>query len=422
MAKGLQSCHFQQDLVCRLQNKGENMLELLAPAGNFERFETGLLYGADAFYLAGKSFGLRAFAGNFTNEEIKKACELAHKKGKKVYVTLNIVAKDEDFEGLDEYAQFLVDAKVDGVIVSDVGIIYELRKKYPMLDVHVSTQANVINSRSAKFFADLGVKRIVLARELSLEQIREIRKNIPKEVELEAFVHGSMCISYSGRCLLSNYLKCRDANHGECVQPCRWKYYVREEKRNDQMEVEEDERGTYIFSSKDLCLIDHLKELEDAGVNSLKIEGRMKTAYYVATVVNAYRRAIDMLPNKPTEELKKELTKMSHRKYITGFFDGTWGDDFTEQEKITQDYDFVGFVTGNENGYILANQRNFMKLGDEIEVLSPNDKFFNKKFTITEILDENGDKLEKANVAEQKIKIKSDLKLSYGDILRKRAK
>ena len=188
------------------------------------------------------------------------------------------------------------------------------------------------------------------------------------------------------------------------------------------MEVEEDERGTYIFSSKDLCLIDHLKELEDAGVNSLKIEGRMKTAYYVATVVNAYRRAIDMLPNRPTEELKKELTKMSHRKYITGFFDGTWGDDFTEQEKITQDYDFVGFVTGNENGYILTNQRNFMKLGDEIEVLSPNDEFFNKKFTITEILDENGDKLEKANVAEQKIKIKSDLKLSYGDILRKKVK
>lgn len=398
------------------------MLELLAPAGNFERFETALLYGADAFYLAGKEFGLRAFAGNFSNEEIERACTLAHEKNKKVYVTMNVIARDADFNGIDEYAQFLLDAKVDGVIVSDVGVIYYLRKNFPALDIHVSTQANVINSQSAKFFADLGVKRIVLARELSLEQIKEIRKNIPNDVELEAFVHGAMCISYSGRCLLSNYLKNRDANHGECVQPCRWKYYVREEKRNDLMEVEEDERGTYLFSSKDLCLIDHLKELEDAGVYSLKIEGRMKTAYYVATVVNAYRKAIDMLPSSPTEEIKRELTKMSHRKYITGFFDGTWGDDFTEKEKMTQDFDFVGFVTGNENGYINVNQRNLMKIGDEIEILSPNKNHFNKKFIIDEILDEEGNNLERANIAEQKIKIKCPFALEYGDILRKENK
>ena len=398
------------------------MLELLAPAGTFERFETALLYGADAFYLAGKEFGMRAFAGNFTNEEIVRACLLAHEKGKKVYVTMNVIARDNEFDGLGDFAKFLISAKVDGVIVSDVGVIYYLRQNFPELDIHVSTQANVINSQSAKFFADLGVKRIVLARELSLEQIKEIRKNLPKEVELEAFVHGSMCMSYSGRCMLSNYLKNRDANHGECVQPCRWKYFVREEKRSDLMEVQEDERGTYIFSSKDLCLIDHLKELEDAGVYSLKIEGRMKTAYYVATVVNAYRHAIDMLPNKPTEEIKRELSKMSHRKYITGFFDGTWGDDFTEQEKITQDYDFVGFVTGNENGYIKVNQRNHMKLGDEIEILSPNENHFNKKIVIEEILDEDGNKLEKANVAEQKIKIKCSYPLCYGDILRKENK
>lgn len=398
------------------------MLELLAPAGNFERFETGLLYGADAFYLAGKEFGLRAFAGNFSNEEIEKACKIAHEKGKKIYVTMNVVARDSDFDGIDDYVKFLLSAKVDAVIVSDVGMIYYLRQNFPELDIHVSTQANVINSKSAKFFADLGVKRIVLARELSLEQIKNIRKNIPQEVELEAFVHGSMCMSYSGRCMLSNYMKNRDANHGECVQPCRWKYYVREEKRNDEMEVQEDEKGTYIFSSKDLCLVEHLKELEEAGVYSLKIEGRMKTAYYVATVVNAYRMAIDNLPNQPTDEMKRELTKMSHRKYITGFFDGTWGDDFTEQEKITQDYDFVGFVTGNENGYIKVNQRNFMKLGDEIEILSPNKSHFNKKFVIEEILDEDGNKLEKANVAEQKILIRCDFPLEYGDILRKKAK
>ena len=398
------------------------MLELLAPAGTFERFETALRFGADAFYLAGKKFGMRAFAGNFTNEEIEKACSLAHEKGKKVYVTLNVIARDADFVGLDEYVSFLIKAKVDAVIVSDVGVIYYLRQHFPQLDIHISTQANVINSQSAKFFADLGAKRIVLARELSLEQIKEIRKNLPKEVELEAFVHGSMCMSYSGRCMLSNYLKNRDANYGECVQPCRWKYFVREEKRNDLMEVQEDERGTYIFSSKDLCLVDHLKELEEAGVYSLKVEGRMKTAYYVATVINAYRKAIDMLPNPPTEEIKRELSKMSHRKYITAFFDGSWGDDFTEQEKITQDFDFVGFVTGSENGYINVNQRNFMKIGDEIEILSPTKEFFNKRFVIEEILDEEGSSLEKANIAEQKIRIKCPFALEYGDILRKENK
>ena len=382
------------------------MLELLAPAGNFERFETGLLYGADAFYLAGQQYGMRAFAGNLTNEEIQKACQIAHENGKKVYVTINIIARDSDFQKIDDYVKFLISCKVDAVIVSDVGMIYYLRQNFPELDIHVSTQANVINSQSALFFANMGVKRIVLARELSLEQIKEIRRNLPKEVELEAFVHGSMCMSYSGRCMLSNYIKNRDANRGECVQPCRWKYYVREEKREDLMEVQEDERGTYIFSSKDLCLIDYLKELEDAGVYSLKIEGRMKTAYYVATVINAYRRAIDMLPNKPTEEIKRELSKMSHRKYITAFFDGSWGDDFCEQEKITQDFDFVGFVTGNENGYINVNQRNYMKIGDEIEILSPKNENFNQKFIINEILDEEGNLLEKANIAEQKIKIK----------------
>ena len=398
------------------------MLELLAPAGNFERFETGLLYGADAFYLAGKEFGLRAFAGNFSNEEIEKACNIAHAKGKKVYVTMNVVARDADFDGIDDYVKFLLSCNVDAVIVSDVGVISYLRQNFPQMDIHVSTQANVINSHSAKFYASLGVKRIVLARELSIEQIKEIRKNIPADVELEAFVHGSMCMSYSGRCMLSNYLKNRDANHGECVQPCRWKYYVREEKRNDYMEVQEDEKGTYIFSSKDLCLVDHLKELEDAGVYSLKIEGRMKSAYYVATVINAYRKAIDILPAKPTEEIKRELSKMSHRKYITGFFDGTWGDDFVEQEKMTQDFDFVGFVTGNAKGYINVNQRNFMKIGDEIEILSPNNAHFNKTFIIEEILDEENNQLEKANIAEQKIKIKCPYSLEYGDILRKENK
>lgn len=395
-------------------------MELLAPAGNYEKFKTALYFGADAVYLSGKNFGLRAFAGNFTNEEILRACREAHSLNKKVYVTLNILAKDIDFVNLNEYLDFLTSAKVDGVIASDVGIIYHIRKYAPNLDVHVSTQANVTNSASANFFADMGVKRIVLARELSLGEIKEIRKNLDKSVELEAFVHGAMCISYSGRCLLSNYFTGRDSNHGECVQCCRWKYTVKETSREDENEVQEDERGTYIFNSKDMNLINYLNELKEAGVDSLKIEGRMKSVYYVATVVNAYKKALKMLPNKPTKEICDELEKTSHRRYTTGFLLGDDDKEFLETSNPVQKSEFMGVVVKEENKRLYLEQRNNIKNGYVLQVLSPNDDVFNKEFVVEDMQNEDGEKIEVANVAKQIISIKSPgLKLNAGDIVRK---
>ena len=280
-------------------------MELLAPAGNFEKLITAVHFGADAVYFAGKKMGLRAFAGNFEDEEIFKAMEYLHSCGKKGYITLNIVAKDSDFEGLDEYLQLLIDAKVDGVIVSDIGLVAYIRQNFPNLNIHISTQANINNSHTAKLFASMGVKRLVLARELNIDQIAEVKKAVGDDVEIETFVHGAMCIAYSGRCLLSNYFTGRESNRGACVQACRWKYYIREESRSDELEIQEDEKGTYILNSKDLCLIDHLDQLKKAGIESLKVEGRMKSEYYVASVINAYRRALDGYENK--EALVNEL-------------------------------------------------------------------------------------------------------------------
>lgn len=396
-------------------------MELLAPAGNYEKFKAALYYGADAIYLSGKAFGLRAFAGNFTDEEIILACKEAHALGKKIYVTLNIVAKDEDFnDRLDEYLKVLQEAKVDGVIVSDVGLIYYIRKNAPNLNVHVSTQANVINSKSAQFFADMGVTRIVLARELSLEQIKNIRKNLDKKVELECFVHGAMCISYSGRCLLSNYFTGRDSNHGACVQCCRWKYTVKEVSRDDENEVQEDERGTYIFNSKDMNLVNHLQELKDAGVDSFKIEGRMKSAYYVATVVNAYRKAIDMLPKKPSKDILDELEKTSHRRYTTGFMFGADDKEFLEDSTPVQTNEFVAVVKEMKDGRIILEQRNNFKNGNMLEVLSPDDNVFKKNIKVEDMQNEKGEALDVANVAKQIISIKSNgLNLHEGDILRR---
>ena len=395
-------------------------MELLAPAGNYEKFKMALYYGADAVYLSGKSFGLRAFAGNFSNEEIKSACTEAHSLGKKVYVTMNIVAKDEDFVGLDEYLKVLEDAKVDGIIVSDVGLIYYIHQKAPYLDIHVSTQANVINSMSAKFFADMGVTRIVLARELNIQQIKEIRRNLDPKIELEAFVHGAMCISYSGRCLLSNYFTGRDSNHGECVQCCRWKYMLKEVSRDDENEVQEDERGTYIFNSKDMNLIRHLQELKDAGVDSLKIEGRMKSVYYVATVVNAYRKALDMLPNQPGEDIIEELEKTSHRRYTTGFMFGAEDKEFLEDSMPVQTSEFIGVVLGCQDDRIVIEQRNNFKEGAELEILSPKNENFKKKIIVEDMRNEEGELIPVANVAKQIVSIKSNgLQLTAGDILRR---
>ncbi|MGN1201539.1 MAG: U32 family peptidase [Candidatus Caccovivens sp.] len=395
-------------------------MELLAPAGNFEKFLTALHFGADAVYLAGGRFGLRAFAGNFSDEEMREAVKIAHEKGKKVYVTLNIIAKDQDFVGLDDYLNFLQEISVDAVIVADIGLLQFVRKYAPNLCVHVSTQANIINSYSANLMAELGAKRLILARELTLEEIKTIRQNVPKEVEIEVFVHGAMCMAYSGRCLLSNYLTGRDSNHGECVQACRWKYMVREVSREDEMEVQEDERGSYIFNSKDLNMLDYLGLLKDIGVDSVKIEGRMKSPYYVATVVNAYRQAIDRLPKKPTKELQDELLKASHRRYTTGFYFKDEKKQYLEDSMPVQESEFVAVVSADaKDGFVEVEMRNKFSIGDILEILSPNKKTFNKKIKVNKILDSDGLEIESAKKVQEKVKIPCKLSLKRGDILRR---
>ena len=391
-------------------------MELLAPAGNFDKLVTAVHYGADAVYFSGKRFGLRAFAGNFDDEEIVRALDFLHSHGKRGYITLNIVAKDSDFEGLDDYLSLLEKAGVDGLIVSDVGLIYYIHNHFPKLHIHVSTQANVNNSQSVKFFADLGCTRIVLARELSLEDIKILRKNIPQNVELEAFVHGAMCISYSGRCLLSNYLSGRDSNRGACVQACRWKYYIREENREDELPIEEDERGTYILNSKDMCLIDHLKELEEAGITSLKIEGRMKSDYYVASVVNAYRRALDGF--KDYDVLHNELEKTSHRRYTTGFYFGAEDKEYLQDSMPVQSYVFIAKVVEDaKEGFVKVEMRNRFKVGDKLEILSPDENFL-KVISVEKIFSSSGEEIDDAKKVQEIVTINCPYSLKVGDILR----
>ena len=410
-------------------------MEVLAPAGNMEKLKAAFYFGADAVYFAGKNFGLRAFAGNFSDDEIIEASNFAHGMGKRAYVTLNIVARNSDFDGLEEYLRLLEKANVDGVIISDIGVIQFVHDVAPSLNIHVSTQANVLNKYSAKFFCNMGVTRIVLARELSLKEIKEIRDSIPKNVEIECFVHGAMCISYSGRCLLSNYLSGRDSNRGACVQACRWEYTITEKSRkNDHYEIQEDDRGTYILNSKDMCMIKYLKEMEDAGICSLKIEGRMKSAYYVASVTNAYRRAVDLLEKVRREkrdytsdelaqldELYKECEKTSHRNFTTAFYLGNnEKKEYLESSMPVQTHEFMAVVLEKTKaGYALIEQRNNFKVGDELEVLSPSDEF-NKIFVVEELLDENGESIDVANKVQQTLKLKTSLKLNPGDILRKR--
>lgn len=402
-------------------------IELLAPAGDFEKLKTAIHFGADAVYFAGKNYGLRAYGTNFEDINIKQTMEYIHSHGKKGYVTLNVYARHNDFDGLKDYVQTLVDAGVDAVIISDLGIFSFVHSNFPELEIHVSTQANTTNSYSAKMWKELGATRVVLARELDINEIREIAKNNP-DLELEAFVHGAMCISYSGRCLLSNYLTNRDSNHGECVQACRWKYSVVEEQRpDDKFDLEEDERGTYIFNSKDLCLIDYLDQIIDSGIDSLKVEGRMKSPYYVATVINAYRRALDHLnqcinDNKKydvPEILKLELEKASHRKYTTGFMfsDGkpTQNYESSIQEQSSR---FMAIVLDKKDDKILVEQRNKFAVGDSLEILSPGEEF-NKLIKITKMEDEFGNEVIEARNVQQKLWIYTTQNIQIGDILRK---
>lgn len=354
-------------------------IELLAPAGDLEKLKLAVIYGADAVYIGGENFGLRTASKNFTEDEMKQGVMFAHERGKKVYVTLNIIPHNDDLVGLEEYLAFLNQINVDAVIVADPGVLMIVKETLPNMEVHISTQANNTNYQSAKFWYKQGVKRVVTARELSFEEIKELRERIPEDMDIETFVHGAMCISYSGRCLMSNYMTGRDANRGECAHPCRWKYSLVEEKRpGEYFPIEEDEHGTYIFNSKDLCMIDQIDKVIEAGIYSLKIEGRVKTAYYVATVVRAYRAAIDRYYEDPENykfdpELGKELEKASYRDFTHGFFfekaDGT-AQNYGSSSYI-RNYDFVGIVTGQKDHLVQVEIRNRIFVGDEIEVIGP---------------------------------------------------
>ena len=402
--------------------------EVLSPAGNMEKLKTAVLYGANAVYFAGKSFGLRAFAGNFSREEILEAVKFCHEHNVKAYVTVNIVAHNKDFDALPEYLVFLQNAGVDAVIVSDIGIAKLVREVAPKLDLHISTQANVTNKFSAKAYAEMGASRIVLARELTLTEIKEIRDYLPKNVELEAFVHGAMCISYSGRCLLSNYLSGRASNNGECIQACRWNFEIREKSRGGEfMPIEEDERGTYILNSKDLNMIEHLDDLAKAGVTSFKIEGRMKSQYYVATVTNAYRRATDILEKGGEyhcpETLLDELEKTSHRKYTTGF-------NYKDKRKEKSEYilssqpvqtdEFVAIVTkSSSDGVAEIEMRNRFCTTDELNILSFGNNF-NKKLEIIKLTDAKGGEITDAKLVQQKLLLTTPFPLFEGEIIRRR--
>lgn len=398
------------------------MIELLSPAGNRERLEYALAYGADAVYMAGSRFSLRAFADNFEPDELKNALELVHSKGKKAYITVNIYAHNSDIDGMEDYFRFLYDIGADAVLVSDLGVLEAAKKGAPELPVHISTQANVTNYAAARFFCNAGAERIVLARELSIEEIALIHQKVP-QAELEAFVHGAACISYSGRCLLSDYLTGRSANQGKCAQPCRWGYELVPQGRADSFPIEQDERGTYILNSKDLCMIDHLGELADAGVTSFKIEGRMKTAYYTAAVTNAYRRATDRLEAglEPDPTLKEELAKAANREFTTGFYFGPvqQGQRY-ESSKCRQSHEFSAVVLSSNGEYLTLEQRNRFRVGDVLEVLSPEPSRCGRKFTVESIISSQGCSVQAAPNPQERVKVPCTLRLEYMDILRRK--
>lgn len=407
--------------------------EILAPAGDLEKLRFALAYGADAVYTGGSYYGLRAFAGNLDEEEMRQGVIHAHQLKRKIYITVNIFAHEQDFTSLKAYLQFLREIEVDGIIASDPGVISVAREETPELAAHLSTQANCTNSYSSNFWFSQGVQRIILARELTLEELKSM---CPKaEGQLEIFIHGAMCMSYSGRCLLSNYLTGRDANRGECTHPCRWGYALVEEKRPGQyFPLEEDDRGSYIFNSHDLCLLPYLPLLKELGLASYKIEGRMKSAYYVANTVKVYREAVDVLWEQGEDEFKKrlpswliEMDKVSHRDYSAGFLFGKPGAEAhnIETSNYIREYSFVGRVLEdeecnqlgkNEYGFWIEQRNNF-RIGDEVEVLSPEANPWT--FQVTALWDKNGEQVEVARHPQQKLKIASPSPLKPYSILRK---
>ena len=402
--------------------------ELLVPASSLEVLKIAVIFGADAVYIGGEAFGLRAKAKNFTNEEIKEGIAFAHERGVKVYITANIFAHNDDLAGVEEYFTELKEIKPDALIISDPGVFEIARRILPEMEIHISTQANNTNYGTYQFWYAQGAKRVVSARELSLAEIKEIRDNIPKDLEIETFIHGAMCISYSGRCLLSNYFTGRDANQGACTHPCRWKYAVVEEKRpGEYLPVYENERGTYIFNSKDLCMIEHIPELIDAGIDSFKIEGRMKTALYVATVARTYRKAIDdylespELYKKNMDWYKEQISNCTYRQFTTGFFFGK-PDETTQiydSNTYVKEYTYLGIVgSADAHGRYRIEQRNKFSVGEEIEVMKPNGE--NRTVTVQAIVDEEGNPMESAPHPQQVLFIDLGEPLECYDILRRK--
>ena len=402
--------------------------ELLAPAGELEKLKIAVLYGADAVYIGGEAYSLRAKAKNFDIQKMKQGIEFAHAHGVKVYVTANIYAHNADFEGMADYFKEVEKIGADALLVSDLGVFSVAKETAPNLEIHVSTQANNTNYKSAQMWYQLGAKRIVVARELSLKEIADIRQNIPEDMEIEAFVHGAMCISYSGRCLLSNYLSGRDANKGACSHPCRWKYHLMEETRpGEYMPIEENERGTYIYNSKDLCMLEHIPDLIHAGVASLKIEGRMKTPFYVGTVVKAYRMAIDDYFESSEKYQKRipiymqEVSKASHREYTTAFY---YGKPDGKQQVYTnnsyiREYDFIGMIKedSDEKNCAIVEQRNKFSVGEEIEVMRAKGAFFSMK--IEKIWNEAGEEITTAPHPQEILKVQFTQPVKKFDMMRK---
>ncbi len=414
------------------------MPELLSPAGNFEKMKAAIRYGADAVYLAGRLFGMRSAADNFTNEELKEAVSYAHDRGVKVYLTVNTMPHGYEYSSLREYLNAIKHYGIDAIIAADLGVIATIKELLPEMEIHVSTQASIVSPAAALAYASLGAKRLVLARELTLSEIKEIKKALPADVELEAFVHGSMCVSYSGRCMLSHHMIDRDANRGACAQPCRWNYKIIEEKRPDMpLPIEESELGTFIMSSKDMCTIELIPELIRAGIDSFKIEGRMKSAYYTAVVTNAYRMAIDAYLADPVgytfdEKLYVELESVSHREYSTGYY----LDEPTEAAQLTKDVGYIRdkayFATAveysesdipasleyeNEEGKLaLFMQKNKVVLGDAAEVISPG--FIGRPLTVSELYDENGESVDAAPHPFMKFWVRVPFDVKEGDIMR----
>ena len=400
----------------------EKKIELLAPAGDMERLEMAVAYGADAVYLAGTAFGMRSFAGNFTPEELKRAVDLCHKKGVRVHVTCNTMPRNDEVARLPEWLTYLDQVGVDAVILADVGVMALAGKYAPHVQRHISTQASIVNYETARAWHDLGADRVILARELSLDEIREIRAKTPPELELEAFAHGAMCVSYSGRCLLSNYMPGRDSNRGACAQPCRYQYALMEEKRpGEYFPVYEDEKGTYIMNSRDMCTIDHVAQLMDAGLDSLKLEGRAKSAYYAAIVTGAYRHAIDAaLAGQPLDPVwRDEVEHISHRHYSTGFYFGQPG-QFTEDSRYIRDWQIVAKVRScTPDGRAVLTLNNKFSVGDQLELVGPGLRPC--PVTVKALWDEDGERLDQVRKPQMVFQLDLPCQAPPLSLLRRRA-